>query len=443
VPDAGDGLPRRHGPGVSLDDLWHSAASENAEARAFLDWYRENLPVFDALATAIQKAAPTSSSPPRPESLPFATEFEIENRTGLLERLATSDNPRRHAEQQTELFRMLADVHPGLYRRALISWLARLAGQLEDSGRLEDAYTCAEEMLGHCRRVEGPDHDQVLVRCLYDCVRLLLRLDRPAEALERLRESCTLVGADERTLAIGRRELSTLLNVFAEDHLRTSRPGDALPYLAERVEILRLIVEDDPGQLPALAKTLNNLGSIGFDQDPAAGRAAVAEAVSIRRALVESDPDAHLPGLAVALYNLGNVSARSGDLQLACSSLMEAVSIRRRLAAAAPDTFLLPLLKSLDNLGWALSGLGRVDEMLATTTEASTLARRLAASDPRYAADAGHTLLDYVEVRLQANRQLDEAREVAREVLTTYGDLLLQEGQRDRMSAMMNQLQQK
>lgn len=69
------------------------------------------------------------------------------------------------------------------------------------------------------------------------------------------------------------------------------------------------LAQDNPAAyLPALAKTLTNLGNLYRDmQRLAEADKANPEALDISRKLAKDDPAAYLPTMAMTLTNLGNV----------------------------------------------------------------------------------------------------------------------------------------
>ncbi|MFE3128543.1 hypothetical protein ACFXHD_34585, partial [Streptomyces hydrogenans] len=82
------------------------------------------------------------------------------------------------------------------------------------------------------------------------------------------------------------------------------------------------------------------------------GLAAIQEAVTIRRTLAETNPDAHLPNLATSLKNLairlGNLRRREEGL----TASKEAVTIHRFLAKERPSLFGVDLQRSLAVAAW-------------------------------------------------------------------------------------------
>ncbi|MFD5551394.1 tetratricopeptide repeat protein, partial [Streptomyces goshikiensis] len=103
--------------------------------------------------------------------------------------------------------------------------------------------------------------------------------------------------------------------------------------------------------LPDLAMSLNNLANAQAETGDLQGAlTTITEAVTIRRALAQTNPAAHLPDLAMSLNNLANAQAETGDLQGALTTITEAVTIRRALAQTNPAAHLPDLAMSLNNL---------------------------------------------------------------------------------------------
>ncbi len=162
------------------------------------------------------------------------------------------------------------------------------------------------------------------------------------------------------------------------------RREEALAPTTEAVTIRRQLAQDSPATyLPDLAMSLNNLGV----RLSGAGRreealAATAEAVTIRRQLAQDSPATYLPDLAMSLNNLGADLGEAGRREEALAPTTEAVTIRRQLAQDSPATYLPDLAMSLNNLGVRLGEAGRREEALAATAEAVTIRRQLAQDSP-------------------------------------------------------------
>ncbi|WP_304454575.1 tetratricopeptide repeat protein [Nocardiopsis sp. YSL2] len=172
--------------------------------------------------------------------------------------------------------------------------------------------------------------------------------------------------------------------------------SDALPLSSQRlavwaerlsarlVEARRAQAEQDPdAYLPGLAMALNNqalrLGDLGRIEE---ALDAVTRAVRIRRALTAEHTDAHLPSLALSLDNQSNRLADLGRLEEALEAATEAVHHYRALAEQHPDAHLPDLARALNNRALRLGDLGRDEEALGTITEAVHHYRALAEQHP-------------------------------------------------------------
>ncbi|WP_305070080.1 tetratricopeptide repeat protein [Micromonospora sp. HM134] len=148
--------------------------------------------------------------------------------------------------------------------------------------------------------------------------------------------------------------------------------------------IYRRLAQTNPdAHLPGLAASLNNLGA--FLSELGRWEQALTpteEAATIYRRLAQTNPDAHLPNLAMSLNNLGLFLSKLGRRKQALTSTEEAATIYRRLAQTNPDAHLPNLAMSLNNLGNCLSELGRRERALTSTEEAATIYRRLAQTNP-------------------------------------------------------------
>ncbi|MEU5554130.1 tetratricopeptide repeat protein [Micromonospora sp. NPDC047793] len=158
----------------------------------------------------------------------------------------------------------------------------------------------------------------------------------------------------------------------------------ALSVAEEATAGYRRLIEVDPAaNLPDLAMSLSNLG--GFLA--ALGRreealAPVREAISIYRGLVEVNSAAHLPDLAMSLSNLSGILTELGRQGEALGPVGEAVALQRQLADINRATHLPGLATAMINLGTSLSGLGRWEEALDPVEEAVALQCQLAEANP-------------------------------------------------------------
>lgn len=402
---------------MSLDELWQAVAADNPEARDWLVRYERDVkPVMWAVLAAGMPEQPSPLPAESGTKEPFALEFEMRKPASLIAELA--DGP----HQRTDLFRMLTPVRPQ-FRPELVRSLMEVALRLEQRGDLEAAAAHLDEALDHGRQLNEPDRDTTIAHCLYGRSRISLRLGRSEEALHRLREAATLATADIEVALACARMRSAILKASSQIALQEGNRVAAVSYLTEHADVLRSLAESDPAELPDLAMTLNNLGTQRFQDDQAAGRAAVTEAVAIRRNLATADTQTHMPGLAAALNNLGFLSLRMRDLGTARSNLAEAVAIRRGLAAAEFGTYGSPLLRSLNNLVVVLLSQepAQPGDLIEATAEARAVAEQLAARDQGAMPDVALTLLHFAEARVLANRELDAAKAAVDSLLSAYG----------------------
>ncbi len=160
--------------------------------------------------------------------------------------------------------------------------------------------------------------------------------------------------------------------------------AEALTSIAEAVRIRRALAEANPDAfLPNLAMSLNNQANRQSEMGQRAeALTSIAEAVRHYRALAEANPDAFLPNLAMSLNNLANLQSEMGQRAEALTSIAEAVRIRRALAEANPDAFLPNLAMSLNNLANRQSEMGQRAEALTSIAEAVRHYRALAEANP-------------------------------------------------------------
>jgi tetratricopeptide (TPR) repeat protein len=162
------------------------------------------------------------------------------------------------------------------------------------------------------------------------------------------------------------------------------RREEALASSEEAVTIFRQLAQSDPdAHLPGLAKSLNDLGTrllqLGRREEALAPSE---EAVTIFRQLAQSDPVTYLSGLAASLNVLGVLLSELGRREDALPPTARAAHFRRLMAMANPGDYLPDLATSLNNLGARLAELGRCEEALGPCQEAVDLYRDLAQINP-------------------------------------------------------------
>ncbi|MBY8872515.1 hypothetical protein K7640_11790 [Micromonospora sp. PLK6-60] len=158
------------------------------------------------------------------------------------------------------------------------------------------------------------------------------------------------------------------------------RRAEALTSSAQAVALRRELVERNrEAHLPNLARSLNNHAV----QKAEAGQRAEAlatstEAVTLYRELAKRNRDAHLSDLAMALVNHAIRQAEAGQRDEALATSTQAVDLHRELAKRNRDAHLPNLAGSLNNHAIRQAEAGQRDEALATSIQAVTLYRELA-----------------------------------------------------------------
>ena len=143
------------------------------------------------------------------------------------------------------------------------------------------------------------------------------------------------------------------------------------------------------------------------------------------RRLAETDPDDHLPNLAVALNNLSVRLADQGRHDEATVANTEAVRHYRRLAENDAAAYQPNLAISLFNLSLRLSDLGRYQEAAATISEAVGHYRALARLDPSGYRPNLATSLYILSLRLTDLGRNDQAAAALAEAVSQYRDLVV------------------
>ncbi|WP_404960475.1 AAA family ATPase [Streptomyces sp. 147326] len=128
--------------------------------------------------------------------------------------------------------------------------------------------------------------------------------------------------------------------------------ADALPSVREAVEILRVLVREDPqAHLSRLLTALNHLAICQDAADDGPGAvASTAEAVALHRRLVGAS-GAHRAELAMSLHNLSLYTSATGDTGAALETAAEAVRIYEVLAGETPESHTEHLARALVTLG--------------------------------------------------------------------------------------------
>ena len=168
----------------------------------------------------------------------------------------------------------------------------------------------------------------------------------------------------------------------------SGRRDEALTTAQEATNLYRTLVEHNPAAYtPDLAMSLNNL-AIYLDSNGQQREALTTaqEAVTIRRNLVEHNPATYTPDLASSLNNLAKSQAANGQQREALTTAQEATNLYRTLAQHNPAAHTPDLATSLNNLAIYLDNNGQRREALQTAQEATNLYRTLVEHNP-----AAHT----------------------------------------------------
>ncbi|MFE2178262.1 tetratricopeptide repeat protein, partial [Kitasatospora sp. NPDC059462] len=274
----------------------------------------------------------------------------------------------------------LAERHIGRVLETDPALADRLLDGADDSqsGQLLTVYSRAAAHPSFQGRLDTPLTDLCLRRHEALAVHIITtatRTDHPAPLIAALDTLTTDPTAPLDTL-------DTLHDLFPHTSHRLATT--AARVAATITQHCRSLAEANPdAHLPGLAMALNNLSNrLGEVGRPAEGLAAAEESVAIRRSLAEANPNTHLPGLATALNNL---SSRLGVLGRRAEGLVvveESVGHYRVLAEADPNAHLSGLASALNNLSNWLGILGRRAEGLAAVEESVAIRRTLAEATP-------------------------------------------------------------
>jgi tetratricopeptide (TPR) repeat protein/nucleoside phosphorylase len=294
---------------------------------------------------------------------------------------------------------------------------ARLALEAAKAVGLRTAFSVLGDVLAEQLEMQG---DARLAREL-EAAGILYKavsLRRVAEWVSRTLLSELKVSKDERVLA----ERARHQNNLGASLSRLGRREEALKATLEAVELRRALSEGNPDAFqPNLAGSLNNLGvmlsALGRRED---ALKATQEAVKVFQALSERNPDAFQPDFAMSLNNLGNSLSELGRREDALEATQEAVKVYRLLSERNPDAFQPDLAMSLNNLGIRFSKLGRQEDALKATQEAVELRRALSKRNPdAFQLDLAMSL-DNLGNRLSGLGRSEEALKATQEAVKMY-----------------------
>ncbi len=293
-----------------------------------------------------------------------------------------------------------ADADPAL-RRELAARLHAEAGLLQELGNPEEALALYLEAL-QLRRALLHHEDSLLPPNAQHQERarrdLCASLGSVGSAHQLNGNHVAALALLEEALAIawtfaGEPSAATLLGQALE-RLASLRQRLAQPEEAERLltEALAQLPDtpSDSVQGRLRAKILHRLGSLLVARDDPSGRALLAEALRLRRALWQENPDGpNTRELARSLAEHGRQARAAGELDAARQFFAEAVDLHRELLASSPDSTLWrrALATTVYNLGTVHYAEGRYVKALALCRETVALYRGVVARDPDHAGE--------------------------------------------------------
>ncbi len=178
--------------------------------------------------------------------------------------------------------------------------------------------------------------------------------------------------------------VATTLNNLGSVYSKSKRMNEAEKAYREALDIHRGLSKDNPAaKQTALAMILNNLGNLYNDSKrPQEAEKVWAEARDIQRDLARSEPSVYQPNLALTLQNLGNVYSDAKRMDEAEKAYREALDIRTTLAKDNPSTYQPEVAITLNNLGLLYRNSQHFDEAEKAYSEALAIQRELYRSDP-------------------------------------------------------------
>jgi tetratricopeptide (TPR) repeat protein len=241
----------------------------------------------------------------------------------------------------------------------------------------------------------------------------------------------------------------TLNNLGSLDRLQ-NRTDEARQHFEESLKIYRRLAQLNPDEyVPYLSATLNNLGSLDRLQNRLdEARRHYEEALSINRQLAEQDPAKYLPNTAMMLNEFGLLDAIQNRMDEARQHFEEALKIDRQLAEQSPMVYLPDLAMTLTNFGRLNAIENQMGEARLHFEEALKIHRRLAEQNPTvYLPDLAMTLNNLGKVDRLQNR-IEESHVHYTEAMTIYrklaqGDPVRYAGDLARVEASLEELEKK
>jgi tetratricopeptide (TPR) repeat protein len=293
-----------------------------------------------------------------------------------------------------EQYRRLVTAGNDEFVAPLASALTSLCARLGELDREPEAVLVAQEAVRLRRGLAaggGDDFRPDLALSLHILAVRLMEAHRPDEGREAAEEA---VRRYRQLVPAANSGLASSLLTFGICLGKLGHQEPALAAVKEAVSIRRALVEKEPTAtaVAGLACALSSL-SARYDKlgKPAEGQPAAAEAVRQYRDLATMRWDEFAPGLACALSNLGALLGKLGHRSEGAEVALEAVTIRRELARQRPRTVEPMLAKSLGTYGWLLAEQGKVVDAVQPLAEAWSLAQQ-----------HGSGIGDFVRTQLEA-----------------------------------------
>ena len=330
-------------PGVFLDGLavalrFLSSRFTDAGAKA---------PAAEAAREAVEIHSRLASSFPRRYSRELADSLTA--LASCESHLGRHESAVAHAFRSLDLTRQVATGEPGVFEPELAQSLVVLVSCLLGSGSPEEAVARAREAVAIHRRIAAaqPAAEADLGQSLRTLATALLETDQIEEACEAARESVTIrskLGKDFE------QELARSLDSQAAILIRANRPEDALAAADRALEILKRLAGEAPLAFrPLLAQILRTrsacLSGVGRDGDAVAALDAF---IGIRLSLEDGWPPDQITAIARAFGAKGRILHRVKRWAEARALFAEACVIVLPLARERPQEF-MSLVASLAN----------------------------------------------------------------------------------------------
>ena len=215
------------------------------------------------------------------------------------------------------------------------------------------------------------------------------------------------------------------LNNLATLHHDKNEIGMAEGEFKEALTIRRTLATTNPeAYLGDVARTLNNLANLHKKKneiDVAEGECK--EALEIQRNLVKTNPRAYLPVLAEILNNFAILHKTKNEIDVAEGEFKEALMIRRTLIKNNPGAYLLELAGILNNLANLHKKKNEIDVAEGEYKEALTIRRELAKTNPRAYLPAVAATLNNLAILHQIKNEIEVAEGEYKEAIALYRDL--------------------